>query len=170
MNMGIADNTSDSTNLNTVGNRIVSIAQPFVGVTETVPNKEWSRNTQELLELMIPTGWTLGNQYCAAFAFGTWIRAYGGDTRINSFNPVGILSWELFDKYLLETEPKVGAMFFIHFSDGRGHVGLVTDVQPESFTAIEANIGVILNGQTVEGIFATTHTRGPHILGFKNPI
>lgn len=162
--------------MNNTGQSIITVARQFVGTLETVQNRSWSSYQQPLLDLMIPTGWQPGNQYCAAFATGCWLKVYNQfDLSFDlSLNPVAVTNWEQFETIFLPhlTDiPSLGAMYFIRHNNDVGHTGLISNINTV-LTCIEGNVPHQFYDGIKEGIYErplTVPLTSRHY-GYLNPI
>ena len=178
-----------------IGKKIIEVGSRFSGLYETKSNEQWSDKqlSNELLDMMLRTGWLKGQPYCASFVESVWVKAY---TELKApeklirdirkiLTPSVITSYTESKKIApIANIPSVGSIFFMQLrNQWKGHSGLVVDYKSGTgrFKTLEGNTsasksdperdrngdGIYIKDRTL--IFKKS-TTDLNLLGFLEPL
>jgi len=127
-------------------NKVVSIAQKFLGKEETHANKGFKDKNFE--KDMKQAGWFVGGEWCAFFAKMIMLKSLKGDKRKLAQKLMSGSSQMTFNNFkksasqYISDKPKTGAIVVwqSQSNKNKGHVGIVKKVFTGGFETIEGNV------------------------------
>jgi hypothetical protein len=135
-------------NPNPMNDRIVKIAESYIGKTEKPGNKGF--NDPEFERKMRAVGFLPGHAWCAYFGELVWTEAYAGHKMLpvitRLFSPSAVSTFSNFSNskhFMISPDiPTLGALAIWRYGDGwQGHLGVVTafDIKNNRMVTADGN-------------------------------
>lgn len=127
-----------SNNTLTVTQRILSVAQSQLGISEG-PKHD---NTGPMEKYLQAVGLGPGYSWCMGFVYWCVAQACKEGGLVNPLVKTGgvLRQWnEVPKRYKITKDPKPGDIFIMDFGKGQGHTGFVTKVEGDRIFTIEGN-------------------------------